>query len=309
MSLFTKQINNWNDWGDIFQSIPTFTPLIEQIFRKENLPVAAVENLTPGTNAVFKVGGYVVKIFIPIRGGGKLWNYGTDVNVELFGMRWANALGVPSPKLIADGVIENKYHFRYMIMEYIHGKLFDQMKDSLTYEQKVIIGHNVRNITDKLNVPCENFTPINVMAYAIKNSGWEDEGFPESFCGELAAYLKNFQMGQKVYCHGDLHGGNIIIDDDMNVFIIDFADAMYAPPEYEQVYVIGGFFDFEQPYMEGYFGGSYDIEDIIELCMKWLPVHAWAHSGVDALKPAAEITSLDVMRERLREYICWKNFN
>ncbi len=306
MFLFTEQINSWNDWGNIFQSVSAFTPLIEQIFHKENLPMAAVEKLTPGTNAVFKVGAYVVKIFIPVSGGGKLWNYGTNVDVELFGMKWANTLGVPSPKLIADGVIEDKYHFRYMIMEYIQGRLFNKIKDSLTYEQKVIIGRNVRNITDKLNIPCENFTPIDVMAYAIENSGWIDEGFPEPFRNELAAYLKDFRIEQKVYCHGDLHGGNVIVDDNMNVFIVDFADAMYAPPEYEQVYVINGFFDFERPYMEGYFGDDYNIETIMELCLKWLPVHAWTH-GMEMLKPTVEITSLNIMWERFRKLIEKKN--
>ena len=62
MSLFTAQINNWDDWGKLFQSISAFTPLVEHIFHKENLPYANIENLKPGTNAVFKVGEYVIKI-------------------------------------------------------------------------------------------------------------------------------------------------------------------------------------------------------------------------------------------------------
>ena len=70
--------------------------------------------------------------------------------------------------------------------------------------------------------------------------------------------------------------------------------------------MINGFFDFERPYLEGYFDDDYDIEYITELCTKWLPVHAWTH-GMDALKPAEEIVSLDVMRKRLRKYIETKN--
>ena len=56
MSLVTEQINNWDDWGKVFQSIPAFKPLVECIFNKENLPIVEIENLKPGTNAVFKVG-------------------------------------------------------------------------------------------------------------------------------------------------------------------------------------------------------------------------------------------------------------
>ena len=63
MNLFKERIENWQDWENVFCSVAAFTPLIEQIFRLENLPFAGVENLKPGTNAVFKVGGYVIKIF------------------------------------------------------------------------------------------------------------------------------------------------------------------------------------------------------------------------------------------------------
>ena len=117
MNLFKEQINNWDDWGRIFQSIPAFTPLVEHIMQKENLPSAEIENLIPGTNAVFKVGEYVIKIFAPPEFSIDE-DYGTNVDVELFGIKWANAQGVSAPKLIADGAVDDKYRFRYMIMEY-----------------------------------------------------------------------------------------------------------------------------------------------------------------------------------------------
>ncbi|MCL2546433.1 MAG: aminoglycoside phosphotransferase family protein [Oscillospiraceae bacterium] len=305
MMLFTEQINHWDDWWNTFQSISAFTPLITHIMQKENLPIAKIENVTPGTNAVFKVGDYIAKIFAPpelyedISDG-----YGTEFNVELFGMKWANAHGVPSPKLIADGVVVDKYHFRYMIMEYVRGKELSKIEGDLSYENKVTIGRNMRKITNQLNLPCENFTPIDVIEYAINNDEWEDEGFPESFRAELLTYLKGFHMGQKVYCHGDLHGDNILVDENMNVSIVDFADAMYAPVEYEQVYIVSGLFEFQRPYMEGYFGGDYAVEEILDLCMTWLPIHAWAHSILaHNIGPATEVTSFAVMRERLSDLI------
>jgi serine/threonine protein kinase len=257
MQLFTEQINNWEDWGNVFQSIPAFTPLIEYIFKKENLPAAKIENLMPGTNAVFKVGSYVVKIFAP-PGLLEDEDFGTNVDVELFGIKWANSQGVPSPKLIADGAVEDKYYFRYMIMEHINGKMLDEIEDSLSYEDKIIIGQKLRKIFDSLNMPCENFTPIDVMQYARDNKAWEAEGFPESFQKERLAYLDGLRMSdyEKVYCHGDTHCQNILIDDDLNVYLIDFADAMYAPVGYEQSYVVSALLCFEKPYMTGYFGGD-----------------------------------------------------
>jgi serine/threonine protein kinase len=304
MNLFTEQINNWEDWGRVFQSIPAFTLLIEHIFDKENLPAAKIENLTPGTNAVFKVGDYVIKIFAPPEFSIDE-DYGTNVDVELFGMKLANNQGVPSPKLIAFGTIEDKYYFRYMIMEYIHGKLLGEIEDKLSYEDKLNIGKQVRSITDKLNVPCENFTDIDVMQYAKDNNGWKDEGFPDSFQAERLSYLDSLCISQqdKVYCHSDFHCENILVDDNLNIYLIDFADAMFAPAEYEQAYIASALFCFEKPYMTGYFG-EYDVEDIVYLCMTWLPVHAWGHSTAEGnLESVDDISSFAVMRERLRKLI------
>lgn len=36
--LFTETVENWKDWGRVFQSIPAFTPLAEEICRREGLP-------------------------------------------------------------------------------------------------------------------------------------------------------------------------------------------------------------------------------------------------------------------------------
>ena len=87
MSLFTEEINNWQAWEDVFQSIPAFSPLVEHILKRERLPIAKIENLTPGTNAVFKAGEYVVKIFAPADSG---IDQTLDLQTELFATRRAN---------------------------------------------------------------------------------------------------------------------------------------------------------------------------------------------------------------------------
>lgn len=46
-----------------------FTPLVRKIFLREGLEFTCLENLTPGTNAAFRTGNYVVKIFAPRESG------------------------------------------------------------------------------------------------------------------------------------------------------------------------------------------------------------------------------------------------
>ena len=303
MHLFTEPIHDWDDlFGKVFQSIPAFTPLVKHIFEREGLPFAPLENLAPGTNAVFRAGKYVVKIFVPPELSD---DFGTSIDVELFGLRWANARGVPASKLIAEGTVEDKYRFRYIVMEYVHGTMLGEIEGSLSPADKVRIGQNVRKITDLLNAPCANFTPLDVLQYALDNDEWGEEGLPASLQQERLAYLAGLHIdeGAKVYCHGDFHGKNLLVDESLNVYIVDFADAMYAPAAYEHVYVASGLFSFEKPYLTGYFG-DYAVEDIVDLCMTWLPIHAWGHSEIaQHLGPAAEITSFAVMRERLRNLI------
>ncbi|MCL2603493.1 MAG: phosphotransferase [Defluviitaleaceae bacterium] len=316
--LFTREIADWDAWGKVFQSAEAFTPLAAHIFEKENLPFAPLENTTPGTNAVFKSGEYVIKIFAPHASEGATLRetFGTNVDVEMFGMRWAEAQGVPAPRLIAHGEVKDKYNFKYMVMDYIKGELFNDVEKRLTYDEKVIIGQKVRAITDKLNQPCENFNKIDMMEYAFADPSWEDEGFPASFQAERMAYLRDFDTDaykhprasdaaayEKVYCHADFHGENILVDENLDVYLVDFADAMYAPAQYEQVYVVSALFCFEKPYMRGYFG-EYNTEEIVDLCMVWLPIHVWGHSTITGhFKPVSEITSFEVLREKLRALI------
>jgi len=55
--------------------------------------------------------------------------------------------------------------------------------------------------------------------------------------------------------------------------------------------------------MLGYFG-EYTVEDIVNLCMNWLPIHVWGHSTiVGNLKPVSEITSFAILREKLHDLI------
>jgi len=301
MYLFSDDINNWCDWSKMIRLASVFAPLIERIIRIENLPSTEIEHIEPGyVSAVFKVGTCIVKIFAP---PAICNDFGECFDVELFGMKWANAQNVPAAKLLAYGKVEDKYDFRYMIMEFINGKRLDHIEESLSYNDKVVIGQNMRKITDKLNNPCSNFTPFDVKQYALDTNEWVNDGFPNSFLTERLAYITDMQIADKVFCHGDMHCHNILIDNNLNVFLIDFANAMHAPAEYEQAYIASCLWCFEKPYMVGYFG-DYCVEDIVELCMTWLPIHAEGNDTIIGnLGSADKITTFAVLREKLYDII------
>jgi len=304
-TLFTEHIKDWKGWGKVYQSIPAFMPLVRHIMHKEGLPFDGIENMEPGTNAVFKVGGYVIKIFAPPEFSMD-GDFGINADVELFGMRLAYARGVPVPKLIADGLIEDRYSFRYIIMEYIDGIILGKIESKLSYDDKVKVGRQIRHITDLMSAPCAGFTPIDVIKHSTADKKWKGEGFPASFLGERLKYLADFHMNdnEKSFCHGDFHCDNILVGDGLKVHLIDLADAMHAPAPYDWAYIVSALFCFEKPYMTGYYGGDYDIGEVVDLCMAWLPVHAWGHATIKGhFKCVEDITSFAVLRGRLHELV------
>ena len=117
--LFSETIQNWDDWGRVFQSIPAFTPLVREIFRREGLPFAPLQNLTPGTNGVFRCGDLVVKVFFPQQSG---LDPEPDFRNEAAVCGHLTKLGVPVPKLLAQGLVRDKYDFYYLITQYIPGQ-------------------------------------------------------------------------------------------------------------------------------------------------------------------------------------------
>ena len=297
-NLFTTQIKNWQDWGAVFQSIRAFAPLVGHILEKENLPFAEIENLTPGTNAVFKAGAYVVKIFAPAESG---LDQTLDLITELFSTRRANALGISAPKLIADGFVEDKYRFAYMITEYIDGVEFSEAVKIMTDDEKILFGQNLRRICDTMNMPCKPFNAIDVINGEERQWRWNK--YPERFKAERLAYIKTHDFGEKVFVHGDIGGDNIIISKQGEIYIIDFADAVLAPICYEHELVAVDVFTFDPLLINGFFGGD-AIGSLAELCFDGLLIHDFgADTIAEHIGKPQELQNLDELRKRLQQKI------
>ncbi len=275
MNLFKEQIGNWQDWSNVSQSLFAFSTLINFIFQKENLPLAKLENLPPATNAVFKSGDFVIKIFVPREGG---MDQATEIQTEQFSMQRANQLGIHSPKLIAHGFVEDKYRFAYMIMEYIHGTGFDEAVKSLAHNEKSEAAKQLRKITDIMNTPCPRFNDIDIIADEDRSERWGI--YPTDFRSERLTYITSHDFGEKVYVHGDLNSNNVIITDDSNLCIIDFADAVLAPKVYEDAYIAAELFKFDSVLLRGYFG-DYSKEGLVGMITDGLLIHDF---GADVVR-------------------------
>jgi aminoglycoside phosphotransferase (APT) family kinase protein len=289
--LFHSDIHDWPSWGKVFQSIEAFEPLIKHIFRLHNLPFSTISKLKAGTNAVFKVGAYVIKIFAPKESG---MDTDYDYKTEQFGMERAMRLNISIPKVLASGQINDKYVFKYYIMEYIDGSPFDELEKSFTDKEKYEFAGQLRVITDKLNTPCESFNNINVFEQARASKYWV--AMPESFQKQRLEYLENIEPEPLVYVHGDLHADNILIDKAKKLYIIDFADALLAPHKYELA-ALTGLFEFEKPYMEAYFS-TYDPAELAKQFFEGILLHRYGFSIIKSTF-GTSIDSIDILYEAI----------
>ena len=226
---FHVKIENWSDWGCVFQSIPAFDGLIREIFRREALPCSGISNLTPGTNAVFRVGDYVIKIFFPMESGlDPLPDFQNEAAVC---GRLAD-LDVPMPRLVAQGEIQDSYHFYYLISEYFRGQEAGNFLSTASREQKLDFIQQLQRLLQLLNRPADGLiAPVDLLDRAVNNPRLDK--LPSSLAKEMRQRARSLLLSPRVLVHGDLTGENLLVDRNGRLAVIDCADACLAPSWYE----------------------------------------------------------------------------
>ncbi len=266
--LFNYNIVDWHTWGKVFQSINIFNDLLKEIFKNENLVFTKIENTIPGTNAVFKIGDYIIKIMPPIESGEDL---NMDFDNELYSLKEVNRLDINAPKLISYGIIEDRYIFRYAIFEYIIGEELHNIWDTLDNNSRYAFGVELRQIVDKLNTNIKNFTDKN--PFSSNKSNLSFSNYNVSFKLERIKYINNYDYKDFIYVHGDLTKDNIIISHN-NMYLIDFADSMMAPSFYEESLIISELCNFDYYFILGYFK-EYNIEKLSDITLNGLLIHEY----------------------------------
>jgi tRNA A-37 threonylcarbamoyl transferase component Bud32 len=265
---FLEEINDWNSWGKVFQSISAFEKLIKKIFKKENLSCKEISHLIAGSNAVFKVDNFVIKIFAPIESG---MNTEIDYTCEMLGMKRALNLGINIPNVIASSCIMDKYLFRYIIMDYINGGSGRTILKNYSIGEKVDFVRQLKENINKMNTIIEiNYPTVDVKEKAMANTRWN------VLCSDIVAQIrelvKNYNMSNRVYVHGDITGDNVIITQNGILYIIDFADGTIAPKEYEFAPILLDLFDFDKRMIDEFIGRQ-NIDEFTEKCFYGILMH------------------------------------
>jgi len=283
--LFNHEINN-NSWEEIFQSIDAFEPLVKAIFKKHGLILDKIENLTPGTNAVFKVGDKVIKIFAPVESG----YYDIDYfEIEREAQSHVNSRDVASPKLLFCGEIRDRYAFKYIIMELVKGREAGETLPTFTAAQKRDFAAQILDISNKINVKMDSAT-IPLLPHKSHLAGDEWKEYSKGLRDERAAVIQGIPWDNLVYVHGDMTAENMIIDENGGACLIDFADSHIAPYYYEWMPIVFGLFKCDPVMMAAYFG-EYCSEQFYDKLTHSVLIHEFGALGV---KELCEVKGLDI---------------
>jgi serine/threonine protein kinase len=284
--LFELDINN-DSWELIKQSTDAFELLIKAIFIKHGLVYKKAENFASGINAVFKVGDKVIKIFAPVESEFYFVDY---YGIESEALNHANNVQAASPKLLFNGIINDKYIFKYIIMEFIDGQEAERKIVSFTEHEKRIFATKVRSITYKLNVNMQSaILPVLSLEACLLCDRWDRKDFPESFYDDRISAIKEMSLNGLVYVHGDLNGKNIIIDDNSVIYVIDYAASAIAPYYCEWYAIVFLLFKCDPTMMTAYFG-DYHNEEFYDQLTKCILISEF---GVVEIKEICEAMAVD----------------
>ena len=267
--LFTENINGWDSWSRVYDSTTAFSQLAQAIFLKENLSVNEnIQNLTPGSNAVFRADKLVIKIFAPSESG---YDTEADYQTELAGMKFAMNTGISVPQVIAFGEISDKYLFRYIIMKYVPADVSIEELLAFPPVKKNEFVKQLKKITTGLNKPFDNF-PKRI---DLKNNDMRVsrlKGLNPNLINDLNTYVGNLDFSEAVLVHGDITRDNLLLSSDGSLTLIDFADSLIAPKYYELPAIIFELFLCDKELTKEFVEGS-NKEDFLNDLIKGTAVH------------------------------------
>lgn len=296
MYLFQETIESWEDWSRVFQSAPAFEPLVREIFHREGLPFSRLRNMTPGTNAVFRVEDLVVKVFFPKESG---LDPTQDFENESAVCQRLTELKLPIPRLLSRGEIEDKYRFYYLIEEFAQGVEAGNWLPAAQPAEKRALVNRLKIILPQINRPAAGLiAPVDLRERALNNPRLKK--LPFQLEQELKTRARMADLTQPVLVHGDLTGENLLVDKNGKLTILDWADACLAPFWYEYGPLVFELFKCD-PILLKEFAGK-NPETFAEDTLNALSIHAF---GPELLLECAKrenrppFSSLEEVREYL----------
>ena len=298
--LFTELITDRHSWEKCIKSGLAFIHLIHYIYKKNNIKLGEISSTPETSNAVFRIGDTIIKIFYPSEI--RLTDAG-EYTTELKAMEFCKNAGVYTPNVICTGTVYDKlYSFPYIVMTYINGIESDKAISGYNHSEKVEYALKLKEISDKIHVP----TSIDIPRYddpnKIDHALWKN--MPESFREDRMLYISNTEFPEPVFVHGDFGGRNIIIDKKNRLHLLDFAESLIAPVQFFDLPIQGR----DPIILKTYFGEYENDEFYHRVTLSYL-LNWFGAVGIEWLAKEMGIDFNSIISVNLLKKLIIKSFN
>lgn len=250
-----EQLENMEGYRRYFADAAAWLPYVEQVCRRQGLiPARVVRIGVPGTCPTFIVDDrWVVKFF------GRLFDGGRSFQVELELGKWAAALALPFPEIVAAGQLFQGgvvWHWPYLVFPYIPGESIGEVYQHIGLEDKLVLARWMARITWRMHTAAlpasEIFQPawdaftelLQSQRDGCKQSFAEWGCLPEHLFAQLDDYLLPVDelvdsRSTPHLIHADLTADHVLgrLEGGRwnSLVLIDFGDAMIGNLYYELV--------------------------------------------------------------------------
>lgn len=267
----------WPEWGAVFTDLDIWTPAVHEICRRAHIPVRTIESGYPGSNAVFIVNNHtpsvaVVKIYAPLCPE----DYTLERVLHPLLSQWPE---IGAPHLLAEGTLGANGTWPYIVLSYIAGEPIREVREDIPRRDLLAasrdLGHRLRVLH---SIPTSALAGIDISA-----EGWQrtaerhlDQGMQklrahralpknviDRLPGVVRTELQNAAATPLVLVSGDVTEDHVMLAEHDGHWtltgLIDFADALVAPREYEWIALWFSALDRDtaclRTCLEGYGGG------------------------------------------------------
>ena len=178
--------------------------------------------------------------------------------------------------------------FTLIVSPFVEGQ--DGFSRDLTDDQWVTLGKVMRQIHEidvpssiQLMIRRENYSPKWREAVRSLYAHIESEPSTDEISSKLMTFMKNHavvihrlvdraeQLGKQiqdqlpefVLCHSDIHGGNVLMDENDIIYMVDWDDPIMAPKERDLMFIGGGVANiWNRPHEEKFFYQGYGKTEI-----------------------------------------------
>lgn len=219
--IIQRTLNDLADWKEFIKSENIVENLVNPILEQCNISVNSIRKIDLGTNAVFDLGNYILKVYAVNENS----NSKSDCIREIILSRLLMSSHYHVPTIVKTGCINDRYTIYYNVMEKFNDLVpvcnILSNPNSLNYIVFLKELHSLIKCIHSLQV---DFNIAKLYSKSIMG----ELSKRNEYAQYVNRYLTNnhFEFG---IVHGDLSETNIYSNSKGETIILDFEDWMYAP--------------------------------------------------------------------------------